>query len=310
MKIYKENMYIKTDELGLEEFGCFFEADFMKCLREYIEFMSKKTDEDISKQCLSYKLDNGIRLNSFIDFIYSNLSDMAAKEFFDEYSHNFSELSDDYIESFINSNLKYLMVSEIKDKFLTELADYYTFISKVSKEYGKLSSKHDFYEKKESKRLEELKKNYDGEADDFYDLLDDDSEYINSGVNKLLIEDRQYSLGSELSELRKDMSEYLFFEDSVDTNNPVLDVINKFAESKSKQLLKSRRKIYQFNVLDYKQLIDMIKKAGKLTPGTVMIVISDIERIAKKNGIILDGCDFDFYENESGATSNVQRKNK
>ena len=296
MKINKENMYIKTDELGLEEFGCFFESDFMECLREYIDSIGKKDDEEISQHCISGKMDDNIRLNSFIDYIYSNLNDKAAKDFFDAYSRKFSKYNDDYVEPFIACDLTLFMINGVKKMFLTELGDYYKFIPEVSNEYNKLSSKHDFYEKKESKRLEELKEKYVGDKDEFYDFVDDDEEYMNSCVNKLLIEDRQDSLRSELSELRRDMSDYLYFDDSAHESNPVLEVIDEFAQGKSKQLLQSRKKSYKFNALDYKQLISMIKKVGKLTPGTVMIVISDIERIAKKNGIILDGTDFDMLD--------------
>ena len=188
------------------------------------------------------------------------------------------------------------MVRGVKDKFLTELVDYYNFIPKVSKEFNGLASKRDFYEAKELERLEELKKNYVGDPFEFYDFVEDDFEYIDFGANKFLIEDRQDSLRSELSELRRDMSDYLYFDDSAHESNPVLEVIDEFAQGKSKQLLQSRKKSYKFNALDYKQLISMIKKVGKLTPETVMIVISDIERIAKKNGIILDGTDFDMLD--------------
>ncbi len=296
MKINKENMYIKTDELGLEEFGCFYSADVMECLREYIESIGNKSDVELSKKCITDSYDKSIRFSTFIEYIYSNLSDNASKEFFDEYSYKFGSLDNDDVESDIKYDLWSIMVREAKNKFSTELADYYNFINEVEIEYDKLDSKYDFYEKKESKRLEELEKNYAGDADEFDEFLEDDSEYMNSSVNKLLIENRQYSLREELSELRSDMDEYLFFWDSDEDNNELLNIIGEFAQGKSKQLLQSRKKSYKFNVLDYKQLISLIKEDGKLLPGTVVIVISDIERIAKKNGIILDGTDFDMLD--------------
>jgi len=299
MKVNNENMYIKTDELGLEDFGCFFESDFMMCLSEYIKSMSNKDDYEISKHCISNELEKDIRLNSFIGFIYHNLGDKVSKDFFDEYSYKFSGLDDDFIESLIKTSLHGFMVRGVKDKFLTELVDYYNFIPKVSKEFNGLASKRDFYEAKELERLEELKKNYVGDPFEFYDFVEDDFEYIDFGANKFLIEDRKCFLRKKLSELCRDMSEYLYFEESIDDTNPVLSVIDEFVEGKSKQLVQLRRQSYKFNVLDYKELISKIKCESKLIPGTVMIVISDIERIAKKNGIILDASDLEMLEEPS-----------
>ena len=116
-------MYIKTDELGLEEFGCFFESDFMECLREYIDSIGKKDDEEISQHCISGKMDDNIRLNSFIDYIYSNLNDKAAKDFFDAYSRKFSKYNDDYVEPFMACDLTLFMINGVKKMFLTELGD-------------------------------------------------------------------------------------------------------------------------------------------------------------------------------------------
>lgn len=287
MKKKKKNLSMEFDELGLVSFKCNCELDFVGCLKKYIDSVEKMGIKNFSKNYLSSHFKDDIRFATFVEYIYSNLSDKASIDFFNEYGNDFS-MSFKEIGDLINHDLSKRMIIDVKNVFLTDLSDYYKFLDDVSKECVGLKSKYIFYKQKEEKRLERLKNNYSGDKKDFGKYVNSDLEYINSFVTALNIQDRQYSLGEELCELRRNINEYLYFDDSIDEHNTILSIIDEFAEGKAQQLVQSQRKSYKFNILDYKKLIDLLKTKSRLVPATLMVVISDIERIAKKNGIVLD----------------------
>jgi hypothetical protein len=157
---------------------------------------------------------------------------------------------------------------------------YIDFCAEIKKEYNKLCPDKERYDRMVSERYSELKKEFNGDLDDFDDYVDEDSKYCKYMDNMIELDERVESLDDYVSGMIIELDSYLSLEEDY-----VEDCFNKLVSSKVDEFFKSKCVVKRFNRSDLIRLIKTIKKFADEIPGTVSIVVSEIERIACEHGL-------------------------
>lgn len=282
MKINRKNICLETDDLGLVGYSCVFESDFYKCLRNYLQSFDKKSDDDITKTVGIDRYDYKIRLGSFFNYIYNKSNDRVLNEFFDDYGYKISDFDKDVIIDLVYQSLDSYLRTKINKKFRVELRPYINFRDNLISKFDELLFSYDVIQTGINHRFTKLQKNYDLVDIEFSDILDDDFEYNDLWDKKINVENRIDSFRNDIFDFIKRFDSFLYLED-----DEINKIVRDYASMRANQYCNSKMNSYRFNEYDYVFLINCVKKFNYLMPGTVSIVISEIERIAKAEGIDL-----------------------
>lgn len=280
MEVNNKHMSIEKDELGLKDFSYSFDQDFYGCLEEFIESADKITIEQLSGIIGFDKIEKKVRTKCLLDFIYKSTNDIAVKEFIDAYWYKLCSTNDEEIKDFVNCGIYDHFSFNLKQKFSSDMKPYIDFCAKIKKEYNKLCPDKERYDRMVSERYSELKKEFNGDLDDFDDYVDEDSKYCKYMDNMIELDERVESLDDYVSGMIIELNSYLSLEEEY-----VEDCFNKLVSSKVDEFFNSKCVVKRFNRNDLIRLIKAIKKFAGELPGTVSIVVSEIERIAQQHGL-------------------------
>lgn len=282
MKVNKKNIFLETDDLGLVGYFCDFESDFYKCLREYLDSFDKKDDSEITKKVGIDRYDYNIRFGSFFNYIYNKSDERVLKEFFDDYGYKISNFDKDVIIDLVYQSLDSYLRTKLNKFFRIELRPYISFRDDLISRFDELLLNYDIIKDGINCRFAKLQKDFDSSDEVFSDRLDDDDEYNDLWNKKIDIENRVNSFRSDIFSFVKMFDSFLYLEDD-DFNK----IVHDYAWMRANKYCNMRMNSYKYNEYDYVLLIDCVKKFTYLMPGTVSIVISEIERVAREDGISL-----------------------
>ena len=280
MKVNNEHMSIEKDELGLKDFTYSFYQDFYGCLDEFINSADNITIEQLSDIVGFDRIEKKVRTKCLLEFIYNSTKDRTVKEFIDAYWYKLCFTSNQNIKEFLNDEIHDHFSFKLKSKFSSDMKPYIAFSNEIVRGYNKLRSDKEDYDKKTSERYSELKKSFIGDLDDIDDYIDNDSDYCKYMNNMLELDERVESLKIYVSDMREELNSYLSLDEEY-----VEMCFNKLVSSKVNEFFNSKCVVKKFNKSDLIRLIKQIRKFAGEIPGTVSIVVSEIERIAQQHGL-------------------------
>jgi len=293
MAIDKNDMVMKEDELGLVDFECYFENNFEDCLDKYVESINAEKIKEISNN-----LNQQIATKVFVEYIHHNLKDRVAIEFFENIIFKNLNIILYNIMNVIENNLFSFFTKEVKELFMSKFSEYLRFMGKVKFSLIRLENNFSLYEKKAYDRYIELEKKYGIDNDKFHDKLDEDEDYNVFSSKQIEIRHRLDTLGDMVNCTSRELDDYFFFDErdvefhyNINNNNNNKNNINnkieRLARETSKQIYELYFNITRFEFDNYINLIQFINGFSDLNPETVGIIISEIENIAKNNGVDL-----------------------
>jgi len=293
MAIDKNDMVMKEDELGLVDFECYFENNFEDCLDKYVESINAEKIKEISNN-----LNQQIATKVFVEYIHHNLKDRVAIEFFENIIFKNLNIILYNIMNVIENNLFSFFTKEVKELFMSKFSEYLRFMGKVKFSLIRLENNFSLYEKKAYDRYIELEKKYGIDNDKFHDKLDEDEDYNVFSSKQIEIRHRLDTLGDMVNCPSRELDDYFFFDErdvefhyNINNNNNNKNNINnkieRLARETSKQIYELYFNITRFEFDNYINLIQFINGFSDLNPETVGIIISEIENIAKNNGVDL-----------------------
>lgn len=291
MAIDKNDMVMKEDELGLVDFECYFENNFEDCLDKYVESINAEKIKEISNN-----LNQQIATNVFVEYIHHNLKDRVAIEFFENIIFKNLNIILYNIMNVIENNLFSFFTKEVKELFMSKFSEYLRFMGKVKFSLIRLENNFSLYEKKAYDRYIELEKKYGIDNDKFHDKLDEDEDYNVFSSKQIEIRHRLDTLGDMVNCTSRELDDYFFFDErdvefhyNINNNNKdnINNKIERLARETSKQIYELYFNITRFEFDNYINLIQFINGFSDLNPETVGIIISEIENIAKNNGVDL-----------------------
>jgi len=198
----------------------------------------------------------------------------------------------------IENNLFSFFTKEVKELFMSKFSEYLRFMGKVKFSLIRLENNFSLYEKKAYDRYIELEKKYGIDNDKFHDKLDEDEDYNVFSSKQIEIRHRLDTLGDMVNCTSRELDDYFFFDErdvefhyNINNNNNNKNNINnkieRLARETSKQIYELYFNITRFEFDNYINLIQFINGFSDLNPETVGIIISEIENIAKNNGVDL-----------------------
>lgn len=300
---------ITTDKYGLVDFEDDFERYFLsnlkQCIWNYLVEFYKVEDFDFDKYIMY------VRVNNLWKNICSKSSKRIIKELDEDYGNNM-----DYIEQRNREEIRSLMFLCIKNSigelYKLSLQPYINYLDDVKKEFGRTVEINNECRKG---NFDVLHVSIDEENDRDDNCIENKDEGDEDLISMLIApkyQDGVRSFFKGLSEIIKDLSDEMTASDLEDRVRKLSkkiqkfgDIINSYMDLSNEKAIKCidsyalemADKCYKyilkkahslpFNKDVYLQLINSIKKMSYLMPGTVSFVVSEVNRAALEEEVIL-----------------------
>ena len=281
----EKQQYIKTDDLGLIKFYSPYKQAFLTCIRDSIKELEDINYEDLKKQVNLEKIEKHIKIGMLLEKIYKETNDTITKEFIENWENKITKYNAKNIKKAFAKILVQYIEKKLSGKFEENLKDYLTFKDELIIKYNELENNLKIRDAK-IKDQEKIAKQNNKEIS-LAELLEDDLGYIRAWNEKIMLENRIYTINKEVKETTQEIESYYYLE-----NKEEKEIINEFVKRKVEQIYNGKTKEYKFKKSDYELLIDQIKGLSNLMPATITLVSSEIKDIAKKQGITIEKIEY------------------
>ena len=276
----EKQSYIKSDELGLIKFYSAHKQEFLKCIKEFIKQEENINYADLRKNAKLEKIEKDIEISILLEEIYKKTNDTITKEFIENWGHKITKYNEKSIKKTFERILLNYIKRNISKLFEKDLNNYMEFKEELINKFNELEKNLKIRDERiKEKEKQEKQKNT---KKSLSELLEDDLEYIKLWNEKIIIENRIYTMNKKVKETTQEIESYYYLE-----NNEEKQIINEFIKIKVEQIYNGKVKGHKFTKEDYEQLIETMKEYSNLMPATITLVSSEIKDLAKNQGITI-----------------------